>query len=46
MAEPSQADIRVTQRIKNALALIDVKVLDHFIVGDGPAVSLAERGLI
>ena len=43
---PSQADLRITQRLKESLALIEVRVLDHLIVGDGEAVSLAERGLI
>ncbi len=46
VAEPSQADIQITQRLREALALIDTRVLDHFIVGDGPAVSFAERGLL
>ncbi|MBK1701811.1 RadC family protein [Thiococcus pfennigii] len=46
VAEPSQADIRITQRLKESLALIDVRVLDHFIVGEGRGTSLAERGLI
>ena len=46
MAEPSQADLRITQRLKDALALVEVRVLDHLIVGDGEAVSFAERGLI
>ena len=46
VAEPSQADIRITQRLKDALALIEVRVLDHLIVGDGDGVSLAERGLL
>ena len=46
LAEPSQADIRITQRLKDALALIDVRVLDHHIVGDGAGTSLAERGLL
>lgn len=45
LAEPSQADLRITQRLKDALALIDVRVLDHFIVGT-EVVSFAERGLI
>jgi DNA repair protein RadC len=44
LAEPSQADIRITQRVRGALALIDVRVLHHHIVGDGPGTSLAERG--
>ena len=45
VAEPSQADERITQRLKAALALIDVRVLDHFIVGDD-VVSFVERGLL
>ena len=44
--DPSQADLRITQRLKEALALIDVRVLDHIIVGEGEGVSLAERGLL
>jgi DNA repair protein RadC len=46
LAEPSQSDIRITQRLKDALALIDVRVLDHHVVGDGEGTSLAERGLL
>jgi DNA repair protein RadC len=46
VAEPSRADASLTARIKDALALIDVRVLDHFVVGDGEVVSLAERGLV
>ena len=46
VAEPSQADLRITQRLKGALALIDVRVLDHFIVGEGEGTSMAERGLL
>lgn len=46
VCEPSQADMRITQRLKDALALIDVRVLDHVIVGEGPACSFAERGLL
>ena len=46
-AEPSQADIQLTIMLKQALALVDVRVLDHFIVaGNLPPVSFAERGLI
>ena len=44
VAEPSDADRRLTQRLKDALALVDVRVLDHFVVGDGEVVSFAERG--
>jgi DNA repair protein RadC len=46
IAEPSQADELITQRVKEALALVDVRLLDHIIVGDGVSVSLAERGLL
>lgn len=46
VAEPSQSDLRITRRLKEALALIDVRALDHVVVGDGEVVSLAERGLI
>lgn len=45
VAEPSQADQHITQRLKQALALIDVRVLDHFIIGD-EVVSFAQRGLL
>ena len=44
VAEPSRADIDITARLKKALHLIDVRVLDHIIVGDSYQVSLAERG--
>ncbi len=46
VAEPSQADELITQRIKEALGLVDIRLLDHIIVGDGISVSLAERGLL
>lgn len=46
VTEPSRADQQITQRLKEALNLIDVRILDHFIVGDGEALSLAERGMI
>jgi DNA repair protein RadC len=46
VAEPSQSDTHITQRLKDALALVDVRVLDHIIVGDGEMTSLAERGLL
>jgi len=45
-AEPSPADRLVTRRLKEALALIEVKVLDHLVVGETRCVSFAERGLI
>ena len=44
VAEPSQADIAITGRLKSALALIDVRVLDHIIVTADDCVSLAQRG--
>jgi DNA repair protein RadC len=46
VAEPSHADETLTQALKEALALIDVRVLDHFVVGRGAALSFAERGLL
>lgn len=46
VAEPSQADELLTSHLKQALALIDVKVLDHFIVAGAVAASLAEKGLV
>ncbi|HHO67487.1 MAG TPA: JAB domain-containing protein [Gammaproteobacteria bacterium] len=46
VAEPSDADRRLTRRLRDALALIDVRVLDHLVIGDGEAMSFAERGLI
>lgn len=46
VAEPSQADLTITRRLRDALALVDIRLLDHFIVGDGEVVSLAERGLV
>lgn len=46
VAEPSHADEAITRRLKEALGLVDVRVLDHFIIGDGDVVSFAERGMI
>ncbi|EKO3913581.1 DNA repair protein RadC [Vibrio metschnikovii] len=46
IAEPSQADRRITQRLVDALQLVDIRVLDHFVIGDGEVVSFAERGWI
>jgi len=46
VAEPSHADETLTQALKQALALIDVRVLDHFIVAGAGVVSFAERGLL
>ncbi len=44
ISEPSQADKILTERLKEALALVDVRVLDHFIVGDGEPLSMVENG--
>lgn len=46
VAEPSIADRQLTERLKQALALIDTRVLDHFVIGDGVASSFAEMGLL
>ncbi len=46
VAEPSQADERITRRLKAALELVDIRLLDHLIIGDGQATSLAARGLL
>ena len=46
VAEPSQADELITLRLREALGLVDIRVLDHLIVGDTQCVSLAERGLL
>ena len=46
VAEPSMSDEHITHKLMSALSLVDVRVLDHFIVGDGHVVSMAERGLI
>ncbi len=46
VAEPSKADEQITRRLKEALALLDVRVLDHIVVGGSETVSLAERGLL
>jgi DNA repair protein RadC len=46
VAEPSRADEMLTRRLSEALALVDVRVLDHFVVSAGESVSFAERGLL
>jgi DNA repair protein RadC len=46
IAEPSQADELITGRLREALALVDIRVLDHIVVGDAACVSFAERGLL
>lgn len=44
VAEPSEADRLITQRLQQSLAHIEVRVLDHLVIGDGPPISLASRG--
>ena len=46
VAEPSQADERITKRLKSALGLVDIRLLDHLIIGNGEATSLAARGML
>lgn len=46
IAEPSEADQLITRRVRGALELIDVRLLDHFVVGDGVCTSLADRGML
>jgi DNA repair protein RadC len=46
IAEPSLADQAITRRLKDALALLEIRLLDHFIIGNGTPVSLAGRGLL
>ena len=46
VAEPSQADRDITERLVKALKLVDIRILDHFVIGDGDVVSFANRGLL
>lgn len=46
VAEPSQSDQRITTRLREALALVDIRVLDHLVIGDGSCCSLAQLGLL
>lgn len=46
ITEPSQSDRQITKKLKQALQLIDIRVLDHFIIGDGVPYSFSEHGLI
>lgn len=46
VTEPSLADQAITRRLKDALALLEIRLLDHFVVGDGTPVSMASRGMI
>lgn len=46
VAEPSQADERITRRLQAALELVDIRLLDHLVIGDSRCTSLASRGLL
>jgi len=46
VAEPSQSDQLITRRIRDALELVDIRLLDHFVIGDHHCVSLASRGML
>ena len=46
LTRPSQADQQITDKLKQALGLLDIRVLDHFIIGDGQPYSFAEHGLL
>ena len=46
VSEPSLADQAITRRLKEALGLLDIRLLDHFVVGDGSPVSMASRGML
>ena len=46
VAEPSLADQAITRRLRDALGLLEIRLLDHFVIGDGTPVSLAARGLL
>lgn len=46
VAEPSDADRRITARLRQALDLVDIRVLDHFVVGEGVPVSMAQLGML
>jgi len=46
ISEPSQSDQRITERLIEALSLVDIRVLDHIVIGDGEATSLAQRGML
>ena len=45
-AEQGQAERRITRRVSDALGIVDIRILDHFVIGDGESVSFAERGWI
>ena len=46
VSEPSLADQAITRRLRDALALLDIRLLDHFVIGEGRPVSMAARGLL
>ncbi|MEZ5670942.1 MAG: JAB domain-containing protein [Thiotrichaceae bacterium] len=46
IADPSRADVAITNRLKEVLNLVDIRVLDHIVIGDGYSISLLESGLL
>lgn len=46
VTEPSLADQAITRRLKDALALLEIRLLDHFVIGEGEPVSMASRGML
>lgn len=46
VTEPSLADQAITRRLKDALSLLEIRLLDHFVIGEGPPVSMASRGML
>lgn len=46
LATPSEADKRITERLKSALDTVDIRTLDHFVIGQNEVVSFAEKGLL
>lgn len=46
LAEPSDTDVRITRKLTDALSLVDIRVLDHIVIGKGTSTSMAERGLM
>ena len=46
VAEPSASDERITRRLRSALELVDIRLLDHLVIGDGVSTSMASRGML
>lgn len=46
VAEPSASDVALTQRLRQSLSLVDVRLLDHLVIGDGECVSMSDRGIL